>query len=101
MPFSTDHPNLETFLTEFYNDNREMVDGFVKDMRTAGCLEEDFDMMVHDLADHEGYDSQEASNVNNESIALQASGAIIGYGIDEARRLVLEEIAGRHTAPGV
>lgn len=66
----------------FYDRNRSLVDGLVTELKAAGLNESDLDELVHDSAANGGFESEDASSLNNQGMELQVAFILEGDGIE-------------------
>lgn len=88
---------LLTLAEEFYGANAPLCDALSAELKAAGASEQVLDDLVHDGADKDGRDGDEASSVNNQGYPLQIACILDGNGIEEGTRLVRAAIPS--TAP--
>jgi len=91
---------LLTLAEEFYEANTKVVDDLVAELRAAGVTEEALDGLIHDGAEEEKRDSEEASSVNNHGLTFQVASIMEGNSIREGERII-REAAGLSSAPKV
>lgn len=88
---------------DFYRDNRDLVDDIVATLKGRGAPDHLLDELVHEGAENEGVDSEEASALNNQGHAFQVASLLEGNGVEQGTRLIEEcaDEAGLGRTPGV
>lgn len=88
---------------DFYRENGDLVDGIVASLKGRGAPDHLLDEMIHEGAENEGLDSEEASSLNNQGHALQVASVLEGNGVEQGARLIDEcaDEAGLGRAPAV
>lgn len=72
----------------FYAGNAKLCDDLVAELASAGAPEDALDELIHESADNDGRDADEASSVNNQGMALQVASLLEGNGIEQGTRIV-------------
>jgi hypothetical protein len=72
----------------FYEDNTGLCDGLAGELQAGGASGEALDELILESAENDRRDSDEASSVNNQGLALQVASLLEGNGIEEGTRLV-------------
>jgi hypothetical protein len=72
----------------FYEDNAKLCDDLAAELVSAGAPQDALDELIHESAENDGRDSDEASSVNNQGLALQVASLLEGNGIEEGTRIV-------------
>jgi hypothetical protein len=83
----------------FYASNTKTCEDLADRIKSAGGDENALDELIHESAEEEKRDSEEASDVNNSGLALQVASLIEGNGLDEATKLIDGVIAGLSPKP--
>jgi len=78
----------------YYAANAVACDGLVDELKAAGLDENALDETVHEGADNDDRDSDEASSVNNQGMAMQVASILEGNGAEEGSRIVRGVIPG-------
>jgi hypothetical protein len=84
---------------EFYEANTALCESLAAEAKAAGADEGFLDEVIHEGADNEGLDSEEASSVNNAGPALQVASILEGNGIEQGSRIVREAFGGAAPRP--
>ncbi|GJD90891.1 hypothetical protein BHAOGJBA_4435 [Methylobacterium hispanicum] len=79
---------LHQLAEEFHGANADICDGLAAELKAAGADQHALDDIVHDGAENDGRDVDEASDVDNQGFSLQAASILEGNGIEEGTRLV-------------
>lgn len=83
---------LLTLAEEFHEANPELCDELAAELKAAGAEDTVLDELVLEGAENAGRDTDEASSVNNQGLALQIASILEGNGIEAGTRLVRAEI---------
>lgn len=73
---------------EFYDANKDLVDGLVAEVQAAGADESCLDELIHEGAEAASAPSEEASSVNNQGLAFQIACILEGNGKDQGAEIV-------------
>lgn len=83
----------------FYDQNTELVDALVREMKSAGAEEDCLDELIHEGAEAASAPSEEASSVNNQGMALQVACILEGNGKEAGAALVRDAAGISSPAP--
>lgn len=85
---ATDDTTLLALAEQFYEGNTELCDGLSAELKAGGAADDALDELILEGAENDARDSDEASSVNNQGLAIQVASLLEGNGIEEGTRLV-------------
>jgi hypothetical protein len=73
---------------DFYKANTAAVDAIVEGLRSRGVPDSALDELIHEGAENDGVDSEEASSLNNQGFSHQVAWILQGNGMADGAALV-------------
>lgn len=83
----------------YYSDNTAAVDAIVAEIKAQGLDETALDEAVHEGAENGNFASEDASEVNNQGLALQVASILEGNGIAGGRKVIEDAVAESIPSP--